>query len=102
MSGEITAETVMADSLKRSSSLSDSVEVKEAESVAVGLSFLNRVAAKLNFETNGVELVLDDENTDKSISNTATMWLSANMVIVTFSLGALGVTCLACRCSSAS
>lgn len=81
MSGEMTAETVMADSLKRSSLLSDSVEVKGAEVVAVGLSFLNRVAAKLNFETNGVELLLDDENTDNSISNTVTMWLSANMVI---------------------
>ncbi|WPK27216.1 hypothetical protein PUMCH_004593 [Australozyma saopauloensis] len=87
----------MSDEEKRVDSLKDvsvdeSYEPKEAETVAVGLSFVNRLAAKLNAETKGVELVLDEEKTETSFSNAATMWLSANMVIATFSLGALGIT----------
>lgn len=80
------------DSLKALSVDEASYEPKEAETVVVGLSFVNRLAAKLNAETKGVELVHDEEKTDSSIINAATMWLSANMVIATFSLGALGVT----------
>lgn len=77
----------------KTSSIEDaSYEPKEAETVAVGLNYFNRLAAKLNAETKGVELVLDEEKKDTSILNAATMWLSANMVIATFSLGALGIT----------
>lgn len=81
-----------ADNAKASSLEESFYEPKEAETVAVGLGFVNRVAAKLNAETKGVELVHDDEKTDSSIANAATMWLSANMVIATFALGALGIT----------
>lgn len=64
----------------------------EAETSVVGLSMLNRWALKLNAEVKGVELVTDEEKNDHSLTNAATMWLSANMVIATFSLGALGIT----------
>lgn len=80
------------DSTKATYLDDQSYEAKEAETEAVGLNFFNKMAAKLNAETKGVELVLDEEKTDSSVINAATMWLSANMVIATFSLGALGVT----------
>ncbi|KAM9898531.1 hypothetical protein OXX79_006266 [Metschnikowia pulcherrima] len=57
-----------------------------------GLSMINRLAAKLNAETKGIEIVTDEEKGDESIISAASMWWSANMVIATFSLGALGVT----------
>lgn len=56
------------------------------------VGFWGRVAANLQPETKGIELVTDEEKTDDSIMNAATMWLSANLVIATFSLGALGIT----------
>lgn len=63
-----------------------------AETSVVGMSLFDRLASALNAETKGIEIVTDEEKTDDSIINAATMWLSANMVIATFSLGALGVT----------
>lgn len=56
------------------------------------LGFFNTLAAKINAETKGIEPVTDEEKTEDSIANAATMWLSANMVIATFALGALGIT----------
>ncbi|RCK67409.1 Purine-cytosine permease FCY21 [Candida viswanathii] len=56
------------------------------------VNFFDRIAHKLNAETKGIELVTDEEKTDHSFWNLATMWLSANLVIATFSLGALGIT----------
>ncbi|CAI4410558.1 BGN_3a_G0014980.mRNA.1.CDS.1 [Saccharomyces cerevisiae] len=53
-------------------------------------SFFNRIAAALNAETKGIEPVTDDEKNDDSILNAATIWFSANMVIVAYSVGALG------------
>lgn len=44
----------------------------------------------MNAETKGVELVTDEEKIDDSLWNAASMWLSANLVIATISLGALG------------
>lgn len=64
----------------------------KGETSVVGLNFFDKWASKLNAETKGIELVNDEEKVDDSILNAATMWLSANMVIATFSLGALGVT----------
>ncbi|CUM67627.1 uncharacterized protein PRCAT00005328001 [Priceomyces carsonii] len=55
------------------------------------LNFVDRLASKLNAETKGIEIVTDEEKTDDSILNAASMWWSANLVIATFSLGALGV-----------
>lgn len=63
-----------------------------AEAQETSLNVFDKWASKLNAETKGVDLVLDDEKTDCSIWNAASMWLSANLVIATFSLGALGVT----------
>ncbi|CAH6718360.1 purine-cytosine permease Fcy2p [[Candida] jaroonii] len=56
------------------------------------LGFINTIASKLKAETKGIELVTDEEKVGDSLWNAASMWLSANMVIATYSLGALGVT----------
>ncbi|CAI4060339.1 hypothetical protein SKDZ_05G1380 [Saccharomyces kudriavzevii ZP591] len=73
----------------------ESVEAKlesreSEEEVETKLSFLNRIAAALNAETKGVEPITEDEKTDDSMLNAATIWFSANMVIVAYSVGALG------------
>lgn len=62
------------------------------ETSVVALGFFDKLAVKLNAETKGIEMITDEEKIDDSVLNAATMWLSANMVIATFSLGALGVT----------
>lgn len=83
---------------KRSSAESFEKSIEDsghAETTVVGLNMLDRWAAKLNAETKGIELITDEEKNDSSILNAATMWLSANLVIATFSLGALGVTVFA-------
>lgn len=54
------------------------------------LSFLSRIAVKLNAETKGIEPVTDEEKTDDSVINAASMWFSANMVIAAYALGTLG------------
>ena len=71
-------------------SLGDTGEVTTTK-----LSLVNKLASKLKAETKGVELVTDEEKVGDSIWNAASMWLSANLVIATFSLGALGVTVFA-------
>lgn len=76
------------DSMDPSSSSSGA----DAEIETTKLNFIDRWAHKLNAETKGIELVTDEEKTDTSFWNLATMWLSANLVIATFSLGALGIT----------
>ncbi|ODV82340.1 purine-cytosine permease [Suhomyces tanzawaensis NRRL Y-17324] len=63
-----------------------------AELLSQKLGFLHKMAVFLNAETKGVDLITDEEKTDDSILNAATMWWSANLVIATFSLGALGIT----------
>ncbi|SCV99903.1 LAFE_0B05072g1_1 [Lachancea fermentati] len=54
------------------------------------LSFVDRIAAKLNAETKGIEPVTDEEKDDPSIWSAASMWFSANMVIAAYALGVLG------------
>ena len=76
------------DSMDPSSSSSGA----DAEIETTKLNFIDRWAHKLNAETKGIELVTDEEKTDTSFWNLATMWLSANLVIATFSLGALGIS----------
>lgn len=56
------------------------------------LNIFDRLASKMHAETKGVELVTDDEKTESSILNASTMWLSANLVIATYAIGALGIT----------
>ncbi|EDZ72602.1 YER056Cp-like protein, partial [Saccharomyces cerevisiae AWRI1631] len=59
-------------------------------SEATKLSWFHKFFASLNAETKGVEPVTEDEKTDDSILNAASMWFSANMVIASYALGALG------------
>ncbi|ABN66165.1 purine-cytosine permease [Scheffersomyces stipitis CBS 6054] len=83
-----------ADFKKSTDSFEKSIEGGSgtAEVSNENLGFINRLAAKLNAETKGIELVTDEEKTDTSVANVFTMWLSANLVIATFSLGTIGVT----------
>ncbi|AHY75618.1 Fcy21p [Saccharomyces cerevisiae YJM1573] len=60
------------------------------ELVEAKLSFLNRIAAGLSAETKGIEPITEDEKTDDSILNAASMWFSANMVLPAYAIGALG------------
>lgn len=85
--GRVMEKKSSADSFEKS--LEDS---GQSEAPEVSMSFFDKWASKLNAETKGVDLVLDDEKTDASVWNAASMWLSANLVIATFALGALGVT----------
>lgn len=62
------------------------------EVTSTKLGFVNTLAQKLNAETKGVELITDEEKTDTSLWNAATMWTSANLVVATYALGALGIT----------
>lgn len=43
-------------------------------------------------ETAGIERIPEDERTDDSLWNAASMWFGSNMVVPTFSIGVLGVT----------
>ncbi|KAG0660087.1 purine-cytosine permease [Maudiozyma exigua] len=54
------------------------------------LGFINRLAAKLNTETKGIEPVTEEEQNDSSLLNAASMWFSANMVLAAYSIGGLG------------
>lgn len=76
---------------KTNTSIDGSYE-PEGEVVASQLTVLNRLAAKLKAETKGVEIVTEEEKTEDSMWNAASMWFSANLVIATFSLGCLGIT----------
>lgn len=86
---KIIGETKKQDSfdtngIEESSSANGSVEEGK-------LSFLNKMARALNGETKGIELITDEEKTDDSVMNAASMWWSANMVIATFADGALAI-----------
>ncbi|ODQ78546.1 hypothetical protein BABINDRAFT_162751 [Babjeviella inositovora NRRL Y-12698] len=69
---------------------STSVEVNATTATETRLTFNDRVAQMFHAETRGVEIVPDEEKIDSSIWTAASMWFSANFVIATFSLGALG------------
>ncbi|KAF1810857.1 cytosine-purine permease [Eremomyces bilateralis CBS 781.70] len=66
------------------------------ESFAIGETWyakLQRLAGKYGVEQRGIERVPEEERVDvgfKSLLNTGTMWLSANMVVSSFALGLLG------------
>ena len=53
-------------------------------------SFWDRLASKLNAETNGIEPITGEEKTDDSVLDAAVMWFSANMVVASFALGVVG------------
>ncbi|EFW98667.1 purine-cytosine permease [Grosmannia clavigera kw1407] len=57
-----------------------------------GTGFVGRlkaIGAKLGVEQRGIERVPSDERTDTSMSSVGTLWLSANMVVSSFAIGAL-------------
>ena len=68
----------------------ESIQEPETYMEETKLSFFNRFVASLNAETKGVEPVTDEEKTDDSIINAASMWFSANLVIASYALGGLG------------
>jgi purine-cytosine permease-like protein len=63
-----------------------------AETFVVGDSLyakLQRFATKTGIEARGIERVPSDERTDAGMSKIGTLWLSANMVVSSFAIGAL-------------
>lgn len=67
-------------------------ELRQTEVKTKKSSWFDIMASLLNAETKGIEIVTDEEKGNDSIWNAVTMWLSADLVIATFALGALGVT----------
>lgn len=53
------------------------------------LARVQRLVGKFGVEQRGIERVLPDERTDTSMSKVGTLWLSANMTVSTFAIGAL-------------
>ncbi|KFX94402.1 hypothetical protein V490_04366 [Pseudogymnoascus sp. VKM F-3557] len=51
---------------------------------------LARMGTKMKVEVRGIERVPEDERTDTSYLNIGTMWLAANMVVPSFTIGVLG------------
>ncbi|KAK9468064.1 permease for cytosine/purines, uracil, thiamine, allantoin-domain-containing protein [Lipomyces arxii] len=52
---------------------------------------LRRWGDKLHVEAKGIERITEEDKTNESVWNAGTMWFAANMVVSTFSLGALGI-----------
>ncbi|KAI1810273.1 purine-cytosine permease [Poronia punctata] len=70
------------------------LNVVSKDELAEGDSLFARIqafAGKLGVEQRGIERVPSDERTDSSMSQVGTLWLSANMVISAFAIGALAV-----------
>ncbi|KAK3393774.1 purine-cytosine permease [Podospora didyma] len=55
------------------------------------LAKLQRFAGKFGVEQRGIERVPIDERTDKGMSQIGTMWLSANLVVSSFAIGAISI-----------
>lgn len=53
------------------------------------LARAGRLVDKLGVEQRGIERVLPEERTDTGMSKVGTLWLSANMTVSTFAIGAL-------------
>lgn len=51
---------------------------------------LQRFAGRFNIEQRGIERVPENERTDTSYVNIGSMWLAANMVVPSFTIGVLG------------
>ncbi|KAJ5150342.1 uncharacterized protein N7482_010800 [Penicillium canariense] len=51
---------------------------------------VQRLAGKINVEQRGIERVPEDERNDRSYWNIGSMWLAANMVVPSFTIGVLG------------
>lgn len=53
---------------------------------------LQRFVGRFGVEQRGIERVPENERTDTNLRKVGTMWLSANMVVSSFAIGALAVT----------
>ncbi|KAL2042025.1 hypothetical protein N7G274_005213 [Stereocaulon virgatum] len=53
---------------------------------------IQRTVSKFGVEPRGIERVPENERTDTNLTKVGTMWLSANMVVSSFAIGALAVT----------
>ncbi|OUM52385.1 hypothetical protein BVG19_g1571 [[Candida] boidinii] len=67
----------------------DSEQIITSEVNESRFSWYEKVMTAVKGETRGIERVPEEEKTGSSIWEAATMWFSANLVIATFSLGAL-------------
>ncbi|CCH60907.1 hypothetical protein TBLA_0D04100 [Henningerozyma blattae CBS 6284] len=56
----------------------------------IKLGWFTRFITALDAEAKGIEPITDEEKTDDSVINAASMWFSANMVIAGYALGVLG------------
>lgn len=78
---------------KKASDASYTMEQEVVDESSVSHNKLSGMYANvlemLHAETRGIERVPEDERTQKSVYSSFTVWLSANMVIATFALGAL-------------
>ncbi|KAI0015225.1 purine-cytosine permease [Xylariomycetidae sp. FL0641] len=52
---------------------------------------LQRFVRKIGIEQRGIERVPENERTDSSMTQVGTLWLSANMVVSSFAIGALAI-----------
>lgn len=77
---------------KRSDNESYEFQTGHGDVHVAKLSWYDKFFSVINAEVKGIELVTDEEKTDTSLLNAATMWLSANLVIAAFALGVLGIT----------
>ncbi|VVT45940.1 uncharacterized protein SAPINGB_P000967 [Magnusiomyces paraingens] len=64
--------------------------VEEAPTTIMGK--FNKFMNSMNAETRGIERIPEEEQTDTSMWNTASMFFGCNMVIATVSIGCLGIT----------
>ncbi|RWA05130.1 hypothetical protein EKO27_g9976 [Xylaria grammica] len=90
------------DTSKKSDSAGTDIEVGQVREIdaAYGYSITERnslfarlqaFAGKYGVEQRGIERVPNDERTDSSMSQIGTLWLSANMVVSSFAIGALAI-----------
>ncbi|KAI1152707.1 purine-cytosine permease [Nemania diffusa] len=70
------------------------IDVANSYNLTEGNSLYARLqtfAGKYGVEQRGIERVPENERTDTSMSQVGTLWLSANMVVSSFAIGALAV-----------
>ncbi|OAA52974.1 purine-cytosine permease [Cordyceps fumosorosea ARSEF 2679] len=79
-----------SDTEKNAGVLRPTEHVDVVESEVQPLSRFQQALLKLRVETRGIERVPDDERTDTSYLNIGSMWVAANLVVPSFTIGALG------------
>ncbi|KAF2969683.1 hypothetical protein GQX73_g3912 [Xylaria multiplex] len=90
------------DNSKRWDSTGTDIEVGQVSDIDTAQSYsttegsslfarLQAFAGKYGVEQRGIERVPNNERTDSSMSQIGTLWLSANMVVSSFAIGALAI-----------